>query len=102
MASSDNASVTEAKEPERTPPPPSPSPAPSAGDCGCGGTARKEKTTSKGGGKGKGKGKGKGEDSPLLCGWCEKPGAKRRCSQCKSEVYCNEACQRVGENGGGP
>ena len=39
--------------------------------------------------------KGKNKDAPLLCGWCEKPGAKRRCSQCKSEVYCNEECQRV-------
>ena len=40
---------------------------------------------------------GKGKDAPLpdLCAWCEKPGAKRRCSQCKSVVYCGEACQRV-------
>ena len=41
--------------------------------------------------------KGKGRDSPPpeLCGWCGKQGAKRRCTQCKSEVYCGEECQRV-------
>ena len=46
----------------------------------------------------KGKGKGKGKDAPPLdiCGWCERLGAKWRCTQCKSEVYCNEECQRVG------
>ena len=56
------------------------------------------------GGKGGGKGKGKGKDAPpALCGWCGKPGAKRRCSQCRSEAYCDRDCQRVSacREGGG-
>ena len=65
-------------------------------------------------GKGKTKGKGKpaksnkktattttsdpkGKDSVALgiCGWCEEEGAKMKCSQCKTEVYCDRECQRV-------
>ena len=47
-------------------------------------------------GKGKSEGKGgKGKDLVVLCGWCERPGAKRRCGQCKVEFYCNQECQQV-------
>ena len=45
-------------------------------------------------------GKGKDAPPPDLCGWCEKLGAKLRCSQCKVEVYCNRDCQRVGTGRG--
>ena len=41
------------------------------------------------------KGNGKDPPPPDLCGWCEKLGAKLRCSQCKLEVYCDRECQRV-------
>ena len=29
------------------------------------------------------------------CGNCDAEGATRRCSQCGTEVYCDEKCQRV-------
>ena len=81
-----------AEEPE--PPPPSSSAPPTASYDPRQGQSK----TTKGKTADKGKGKGKGEDTPppALCGWCEKLGATLRCSQCKSEVYCNKECQRVG------
>ena len=47
--------------------------------------------------------KGKGKTSPPLdlCVWCKKPGAKLRCGQCKSAVYCGEICQREDWKRGG-
>ena len=37
----------------------------------------------------------KGSVALGICGWCEKEGAKMKCSQCKGEVYCGRECQRV-------
>ena len=69
------------------------------GGSGGGGPSKAENSKGK---SAKGSRGAKGKDSPLLlCGWCEKPGAKRRCTQCKSEVYCNQECQRVSKGGGG-
>ena len=41
-------------------------------------------------------GKGKSAPPADICAWCEALGAKLRCGQCKSKVYCGEKCQRVG------
>ena len=52
-----------------------------------------------GGGKAKTKGKTKTKDgkgkSVGRCGNCDAEGAKIKCSQCGTEVYCDEKCQRV-------
>ena len=52
-----------------------------------------------GGGKAKAKGKTKTKDGKGKavgrCGNCDAEGAKMKCSQCGTEVYCDEKCQRV-------
>ena len=56
---------------------------------------------SKGGAKGKVKSKAQGKTKDGKgktvgrCGNCDAEGATRRCSQCGTEVYCDEKCQRV-------
>ena len=63
---------------------------------GADGTPRKKghgkvKSKDKAQGKTKdGKGKAVGR-----CGNCDAEGAKMKCSQCGTEVYCDEKCQRV-------
>ena len=60
---------------------------------GADGTPRKKgdgKLKSKDKAQGKTKGKAVGR-----CGNCDAEGAKMKCSQCGTEVYCDEKCQRV-------
>ena len=63
---------------------------------GADGTPRK-----KGGGKVKSKDKAQGKSKDGKgktvgrCGNCDAEGAKMKCSQCGTEVYCDEKCQRV-------
>ena len=61
---------------------------------GADGTPRK-----KGDGKVKSKAQGKTKDGKGKavgrCGNCDAEGAKMKCSQCGTEVYCDEKCQRV-------
>ena len=52
----------------------------------------------KGGGKAKAaQGKTKNSKSKTVgrCGNCDAEGAKMKCSQCGTEVYCDKNCQRV-------
>ena len=51
----------------------------------------------KGGGKAKAQGKTKDGKGKAVgrCGNCDAEGAKMKCSQCGTEVYCDEKCQRV-------
>ena len=51
----------------------------------------------KGGGKAKAPGKTKDGKGKAVgrCGNCDAEGAKMKCSQCGTEVYCDEKCQRV-------
>ena len=63
---------------------------------GADGTPRK-----KGDGKAKSKAKAQGKSKDRKgkaighCGNCDAEGAKMKCSQCGTEVYCDEKCQRV-------
>ena len=63
---------------------------------GADGTPRK-----KGDGKAKSKDKAQGKSKDGKgktvgrCGNCDAEGAKMKCSQCGTEVYCDEKCQRV-------
>ena len=63
---------------------------------GADGTPRKK---GDGDGKAKTKTKGKTKDGKGKavgrCGNCDAEGAKMKCSQCGTEVYCDEKCQRV-------
>ena len=47
--------------------------------------------------KDKAQGKTKGGKGKAVgrCGNCDAEGAKMKCSQCGTEVYCDEKCQRV-------
>ena len=55
----------------------------------------------KGGGKAKAQAKTKDGKGKAVgrCGNCDAEGAKMKCSQCGTEVYCDEKCQRVRSRG---
>ena len=129
MASNNTSNKGAAEEPEPSRPPSSPPRPPSydpskyqrphpderGGGGGSSSKSTKGKTKTKTGAKSKAstkaspttkdkpppdEGKGKDAPPPDLCGWCEKLGAKLRCSQCKVEVYCDRDCQGVSVRGG--
>ena len=63
--------------------------------------ATKGKKATEGGGKSGAAGVAGKKDGAALgrCGNCDAEGATRKCTQCGTEVYCDEKCQKVSRGG---